>query len=98
MFSAKKDRFSVIRLSDIFHVIRVHARTPDFSSCSAFFTDSGVDPVEACYSAAETCRERAKLTQVTHLFESDEIVCHALEVGIYPHDNVERICIFEEFP
>lgn len=72
-------------------------RTSDFSSCSAFFTDPGVDPVEARYPSTEAGGERTKLTQVAHLFEPYEVVCHALEVGVYPYNDVERVCIFKEF-
>lgn len=71
--------------------------TSDFSSCSAFFADSSVDPVEACYPATEAGGEGTKLTQVAHLFEPHKVVCHALEVGIYPYDDIKRVCIFKEF-
>lgn len=72
-------------------------RTSDFPSCSTFFTDSSVDPVEARYPSTEAGGECTKLAQVAHLFKPYEVVCHALEVGVYPHNDVERVCIFKEF-
>jgi hypothetical protein len=76
---------------------RVNTHTSDLPSRSAFFADSRVDPVKARYPSAEACGKGAKLAQVPHLFQPYKVVCHALEVGVYPHNDVERVGIFEEF-